>query len=39
MAYMGIGIPIGLAIGLAFGTRMDKKAAEEGRLVEIEINI
>lgn len=39
MAYIGIGLPIGMAIGLAVGTGMDKKAQEEGRQLNWEINI
>lgn len=38
MAFMGIGIPIGIPIGLAIGTGLDKKAAEEGRQLDVEIN-
>ncbi|SEJ34931.1 hypothetical protein SAMN05192553_103394 [Cyclobacterium xiamenense] len=37
MAFLGIGLPIGLAVGLAIGTGMDKKAAEEGRQLDVEI--
>jgi hypothetical protein len=37
MAFIGIGLPIGLAIGLAIGTGMDKKAYEEGRQLDIEV--
>lgn len=39
MAFIGIGLPIGMAIGLAVGAGMDKKAQEEGRQLNIEINI
>jgi len=38
MAFIGIGLPIGLTIGLAIGAGMDKKALEEGRQLDIEIN-
>jgi hypothetical protein len=34
---LGIGLPIGMAIGIAVGTGMDKKAAKEGRLLDVEI--
>ncbi len=36
MSYIGVGIPIGMAIGIGFGSQMDKKAADEGRQLEIE---
>jgi len=39
MAFIGIGIPIGLAIGVGIGTDMDKKAAKEGRQLDIEIEV
>ena len=38
MAYIGIGLPLGLAIGIAVGKAMDKKALEEGRQIDLEIN-
>jgi hypothetical protein len=38
MAFLGIGLPIGLAIGAAVGARMDKKAFEEGRQLDLDIN-
>nr|WP_321410512.1 hypothetical protein [uncultured Carboxylicivirga sp.] len=38
MAFLGIGIPMGMVIGLAIGSAMDKKAAEEGRQLDIEMN-
>ena len=37
MAFLGIGIPIGMLIGLAIGSRMDKKALDEGRQLDIEL--
>ncbi|NEN22377.1 hypothetical protein G3O08_02530 [Cryomorpha ignava] len=37
MAMLAIGIPIGMVVGLAVGTGMDKKAAEEGRQLDIEL--
>jgi len=39
MAFIGIGIPIGMVIGMAVGAGLDKKAAEEGRQLNIEIQI
>lgn len=38
MAYLGLGLPIGIAIGIAVGTEMDKKALEEGRQIDLELN-
>lgn len=38
MAYLGIGIPIGMAIGIAVGTNMDKRAFEEGKQLNLEVN-
>ena len=37
MAYLGIGLPLGLAIGAAVGSNMDKKAKEEGRQLDVEV--
>jgi len=37
MAFIGIGIPIGMVIGMAIGAGMDKKAFEEGRQLDLEI--
>lgn len=37
MAFMGIGIAMGIPVGLAIGTGLDKKAAEEGRQLDVEI--
>ena len=34
-AFIGIGLPIGLSLGSAIGTMLDKKAAKEGRIVDI----
>lgn len=39
MAFLGIGLPIGMAIGIAVGTGMDKKAFEEGRQIDLEIEL
>ncbi|RQP14550.1 MAG: hypothetical protein EAS48_01330 [Chryseobacterium sp.] len=36
-AYIALGLPLGLAIGSGIGRRMDKKAAEEGRQLNIEL--
>ena len=38
MGSLGIGIAIGMTIGLALGNSMDKKAASEGRQLNIEAN-
>lgn len=38
MAFMGIGIAMGIPVGLVIGTGLDKKAAEEGRQLDVEIN-
>jgi len=38
MAYLGIGLPIGMSIGLAVGIKMDNKAKEEGRQLDIELS-
>jgi hypothetical protein len=37
MGLLGLGLPVGMFIGLAMGARMDKKAEEEGRQLNIEI--
>lgn len=37
MGLLGIGLPIGMAIGTLVGSRMDKKAFQEGRQLNIEI--
>lgn len=37
MAFLGIGLPIGMAIGIGLGTGLDKKAADEGRQLDVEI--
>lgn len=37
MAYLGIGLPLGLAIGMAVGSGMDKKAAAEGRQLDLDL--
>ncbi|RIV34971.1 hypothetical protein D2V08_06290 [Flagellimonas lutimaris] len=39
MAFLGIGLPIGMSIGLAIGARMDNKAKEEGRQLDIELKV
>ena len=38
MAFIGIGMAMGIPIGLAIGTGLDKKAADEGRQLDVEIN-
>jgi hypothetical protein len=35
MAFMAAFLPVGMAIGMGLGTGMDKKAAEEGRVLEL----
>lgn len=35
MAYMGAFLPIGMVIGMSVGSGMDKKAQEEGRVLEV----
>lgn len=37
MGYIGIGIPLGLLIGMVIGAEMDKKAAAEGRQLNVAI--
>lgn len=37
MAFLSIGMAVGMAIGMSIGARMDKKAYNEGRQLEIEI--
>lgn len=37
MDLIGLGLPIGMVIGMVIGTRMDKKAFEEGRQLDLEI--
>lgn len=37
IAYLGVGLPIGVAIGAGVGNRMDKKAKEEGRQLDVVI--
>ncbi|MBR9921049.1 MAG: hypothetical protein GYB31_09435 [Bacteroidetes bacterium] len=37
MAFIGIGMPVGMAIGIAVGTAMDKKAVEEGRQLNLDV--
>ncbi|MBC7959846.1 MAG: hypothetical protein H7X94_08265, partial [Vallitaleaceae bacterium] len=34
---LAIGLPIGMGIGVVVGTRLDKKAAQEGRQLDVEI--
>ena len=38
MAFIGIGLPIGMALGMALGSTMDKKAFDEGRQLDLELN-
>lgn len=39
MGLLGIGLPIGMAIGIGLGTGLDKKAADEGRQLDVEIEV
>ena len=39
IAFLGIGLPIGMAIGLAVRTEKDKKAAAEGRQLDLEYEL
>ncbi|WP_375325903.1 hypothetical protein [Flagellimonas sp. GZD32] len=39
MAYLGIGLPIGMSVGLGMGAKMDNKAKEEGRQLDIELKM
>lgn len=34
-AFIGIGLPIGLAIGSLYGKKLDKKATEEGKVLDL----
>ncbi|NMM47715.1 hypothetical protein [Marinigracilibium pacificum] len=36
LAFLGIGLPIGMALGIAIGSSMDKKAVEDGRVLDFE---
>lgn len=38
-AFLAIGLPIGMSIGMAVGSAMDKKAEEEGRQLDEEVEI
>lgn len=37
MGLIGIGLPLGMIIGMVIGARMDKKAYDEGRQLDLEI--
>ena len=37
MGLIGIGLPLGMQVGIFVGSKMDKKAFEEGRQLDIEI--
>lgn len=37
MAFLGIGLPIGMVIGMAVGAAKDKKALEEGKVLDVEV--
>jgi len=38
MAFLGIGLPMGFPLGIAIGSGLDKKALEEGRQLDWDIN-
>lgn len=35
MAFLGIGLPMGMPIGMAIGAAKDKKAKDEGKVLEV----
>lgn len=37
LGMLGIGLPIGMAMGIAVGNRLDKKAFDEGRQLDVEM--
>lgn len=37
MSLLGLGLPIGLGLGVAIGSRLDKKALNEGRQLDVEV--
>ena len=37
MGLLGLGLPIGLGLGVAIGSRLDKKALNEGRQLNVEV--
>lgn len=39
MAFIGIGIPIGMAIGIAVGTAKDKESLDNGKQLNLEVNL
>jgi hypothetical protein len=39
MAFLGIGLPLGMSVGIAIGAAMDKKAAEKGKQLDLEIKL
>lgn len=38
MAFLAIGLPIGMPIGMAIGMAMDRKAAQEGRQLNVSLS-
>ena len=36
-SYVGLGLPLGMAIGLSYGTKLDNKAKEEGKQLNLEL--
>jgi len=39
IAFIGLGFPIGMSIGIALGTQKDKKAKENGKQLDIEMDL
>ncbi len=39
LGLMGVGLPIGIGIGIAIGSGKDKKAFEEGRQLDVDMNL
>ncbi len=39
LGLMGVGLPIGIGIGIAIGSEKDKKAFEEGRQLDVDMNL
>ena len=37
MGFLGVGFPIGMVIGAAVGTKKDKAAAAEGKMLDVGI--
>jgi hypothetical protein len=37
IVFIGAGVPIGMVLGIFLGSRMDKKASDEGRQLDVEV--